>query len=64
LQVRSKINYRKVLKSLNYSKKWIKRRKKKVPVNEWLHVLVTSWLKEGTINEYLGLNTKSRVNEV
>jgi len=32
-----------------------------------MHVLVTSWMNEAetcTLNEYLGLNTQSRVNEV
>jgi len=29
---------------LNYSKKWLKR-SENAPVNECLHVLVTSWMK-------------------
>jgi len=31
---------------LNYSKKWIKQ-SENAPVNECVHVLVTSWLKVG-----------------
>jgi len=36
---------------LNYSKKWIKRNEN-APVNECLHVLVTSWLNVGLNMHY------------
>jgi len=36
---------------LNYSKKWIKR-SENAPVDECMHVLVTSWLKIGLNMHY------------
>ena len=40
------VNYPKILKSLNYSKKWVTL-SKNAAVNECMHVIVTSWLKVG-----------------
>jgi len=40
------VNYPKILKRLNYSKTWVTL-SENAPVNECMHVLITSWLNIG-----------------